>query len=427
MFKFIPYNTSDQDLPEKCYIIASNGLFIKKQNEVFASIVKIEQIRSLLPLNEMASYQLPPLGRKFLMKTWKFFREVYLKHKSEAVMFIYYNKLSSEYEAYVPEQEVTSGNTKNSDLGQIVPQKDNCILVGTIHSHASMTAFHSSIDDADEKFFDGLHITFGNLHYDKLFDLSVSIVINGKRFNIDTLNHLEGVIKNDSPKPEELPEVETEESIKNVVSEKLDVTIESEIAVAETEKAGNDVEESVEVKTVHTKVELEKVDDNSEKTSHKSIFNKLVEKISQTTKSIFGKNTPREQKRSKDNFNPEFDNAFDHQNIAEKKDEVNIPKNPVNVLENMVENPPVLPISYYNPSPSKNRYYSRFADWKSKKDLFLFDKPVEDVLDENDILEVNNWIEKVSGRFSFFSKGKQKNSNIINNKNTKEDEDKKEN
>lgn len=427
MFKFIPYNKSDQDLPEKCYIIASNGMFIKKKNEVFASIVKIEQVRSLLPLNEMASYQLPQLGRKFLMKTWKFFREIYLKHKSEAVMFIYYNRISCEYEAYVPEQEVTSGNTKNIDLGQIVPQLDNCILVGTIHSHASMTAFHSSIDDADEKFFDGLHITFGNLNYDKLFDLSVSIVINGKRFNIDTLNHLEGVIKNNSPKPEELPEIESEDSVK-IVSE-IKKNDDSEKAV-EPEKVENGVEKKVEVESVNAKVEIEKVDDNIEKTSQKSIFNKLFEKISQTTKSVFGHTTPRTKNRSKDNFNPEFDNTFDNQGIVHIKKAENVPENPVNNSEKMVENSTELPITYYNPSPSKNRYYSRFADWKSKKDLFLFDQSVEDILDENDIIEVNNWVEKVSGRFGFMSKKKSSNQvvkeEIIKNK-TKEDEDKKEN
>jgi hypothetical protein len=62
----------------------------------------------------------------------------------------------------------------------------------TIHSHAGFGAFHSSTDHTDEKHFDGLHITVGDLSKD-LHTISTSVVVNGKRFLVDTHEYVEGV------------------------------------------------------------------------------------------------------------------------------------------------------------------------------------------------------------------------------------------
>jgi hypothetical protein len=51
---------------------------------------------------------------------------------------------------------------------------------GTIHSHASMSAFHSGTDDKDEESFDGVHITIGRIP-DLNPEFSCSLVIQGKR------------------------------------------------------------------------------------------------------------------------------------------------------------------------------------------------------------------------------------------------------
>jgi uncharacterized protein YbaR (Trm112 family) len=55
-----------------------------------------------------------------------------------------------------------------------------------------MSAFHSTTDDADEKSFDGLHITIGNV--DEAFvSISASIVSNGTRFMVDPDEYIDGV------------------------------------------------------------------------------------------------------------------------------------------------------------------------------------------------------------------------------------------
>lgn len=45
----------------------------------------------------------------------------------------------------------------------VIERFDDYRLIGSIHSHGSMGAFHSSTDDGDEFDFDGLHITVGTI------------------------------------------------------------------------------------------------------------------------------------------------------------------------------------------------------------------------------------------------------------------------
>ena len=62
-------------------------------------------------------------------------------------------------------------------------------MIGTVHSHAGMSAFHSGVDDADEKTFDGLHITLGNMNDDDI-SISASIVANGYRVIVDPTEYV---------------------------------------------------------------------------------------------------------------------------------------------------------------------------------------------------------------------------------------------
>jgi len=59
-----------------------------------------------------------------------------------------------------------------------------------------MTAFHSGVDDADEKSFDGVHITVGRL--DSVPEYSCSIVVQGTREMIDPSILIDGMAPADS-------------------------------------------------------------------------------------------------------------------------------------------------------------------------------------------------------------------------------------
>lgn len=79
--------------------------------------------------------------------------------RKEAAVQIFYNLETEKYEIYYPEQQVTSASvvfTRNHDM------ENDKVLVMDIHSHGSMNAFFSSIDDNDEKG-TRLFMVFGNL------------------------------------------------------------------------------------------------------------------------------------------------------------------------------------------------------------------------------------------------------------------------
>ncbi len=79
--------------------------------------------------------------------------------RKEAAAQVFFNMETEEYEIYYPEQQVTSASvvfTRNHEM------ENDKVLVMDIHSHGTMNAFFSSIDDKDEKG-TRLFMVFGNL------------------------------------------------------------------------------------------------------------------------------------------------------------------------------------------------------------------------------------------------------------------------
>ena len=175
------------------YLVTADGLFQVKQNPVFRSCVRVRGIRGLLGQKDEVRWKLPPVPGALLGQVVGLFREVYRRHKSEAIVLLIYDPGVGRYEMVVPEQYVTGGRLTYAP-GGTPPGK---IRVGTIHSHAEADAFHSPIDDWDEKHDDGLHVTVGNLN--GIFSLSCSLVVDGRRFPLRSRDIFE-------PVPRESPE-----------------------------------------------------------------------------------------------------------------------------------------------------------------------------------------------------------------------------
>jgi hypothetical protein len=160
------------------YLVTGDGLFLVKENSVFHSCVRVRGIRGLLGQKDEVRWKLPPVPGTLLQRVVALFREVYRRHRCEAIVLLFYDLARREYELSVPEQEVAGGH-----LTYVIgPTPAGKIRVGTIHSHAEADAFHSPIDDGDEEHDDGLHATVGNL--DGIFSLSCSLVVDGRRFPI---------------------------------------------------------------------------------------------------------------------------------------------------------------------------------------------------------------------------------------------------
>ena len=132
---------------------------------------------------------------KYVMK---YFQEIYDKYQVEAGVYLMVNTETKQWEVLFVPQVDCSGASVNylmpvSDISEITDWKSRRLyqsvmddknakelmgrawneynrlyeqgfrIYGTIHSHCNFGAFHSGVDDADEKHFDGLHITIGNV------------------------------------------------------------------------------------------------------------------------------------------------------------------------------------------------------------------------------------------------------------------------
>ena len=160
------------------YLVTADGLFQVKENPVFRSCIRVRGIRGLQGQKDEVQWKLRPIPGSMLQRVVGLFREVYRRHKSEAIVLLLYDPAAREYDLSVPEQYVAGGHL--SYVPGAAPAGK--LRVGTIHSHAEADAFHSPVDDGDEEHDDGLHVTIGNL--DGPFSLSCSLVVDGRRFSL---------------------------------------------------------------------------------------------------------------------------------------------------------------------------------------------------------------------------------------------------
>ena len=175
-----------------CYIVAKNGLFVKKKLGIMESVTPVKDIPSLD--YEMASYarmKLPKIPKSIFCSIFSLFRKVYELYRSESTALLFYNEKKKKFRVGVPYQKVSFTGAECIKMGS--PQ--GFITIGSVHSHCNFNAFHSGTDITDEEYIEGLHITIGNVDEDQ-FSLVASIVSNRKRFKVDPLGFINGIDEN---------------------------------------------------------------------------------------------------------------------------------------------------------------------------------------------------------------------------------------
>jgi hypothetical protein len=160
------------------YLVTRDGLFQVKENAAFRSAVRVQGLRWLEGQQEAVEWRLPPVPGELLGRVIGLFREVFRRYRSEAIVLLHYDPAGARYTLAVPEQSVAGGHLTYA----IGPTPPGLLRVGTIHSHAGAEAFHSDLDDWDERHDDGLHVTVGEL--DGPASLSCSVVVDGRRFPV---------------------------------------------------------------------------------------------------------------------------------------------------------------------------------------------------------------------------------------------------
>lgn len=134
-------------------IYARNGTFQKRINSVGEFTVLLDEKENLTDFIYLEGMNLTvkkiPMAE--LNKIKAFFLAVCKKHSnSEAVVHIYLDKTTQNYETVVLDQDVSGAHVSYSR--HLDYENDsNKILVMDIHSHDTMGAFFSGTDDRDEK------------------------------------------------------------------------------------------------------------------------------------------------------------------------------------------------------------------------------------------------------------------------------------
>jgi len=177
-----------------CYIVARSGIYHKLKTSLYNYILPVRNLNHLKPIKTYGKMNIPKIPLSEFAKVVKFFHDVYCKLKTECMVLLYYNYQEKKLDIRAPEyQHVTSGSITYQTKP---PTGDGYILIGSIHSHGSMGAFHSSRDKSDEMDFDGLHITLGEFDEDDYyFNFSSELVIAGNRNKYDIKDWLEGELK----------------------------------------------------------------------------------------------------------------------------------------------------------------------------------------------------------------------------------------
>jgi len=170
------------ELPETgtYYIVAKDGVFLRKDTGLIKATVKVNRVSFLEELEPTATFNLPRVPSETLVRVLLFFRSVYRRSKSEAVVLAHYCEETRNYFLSCPNQLVTEASVRYKSDERFEGHQ----LVGSFHSHPGFGAFHSGIDRGDEEHFDGFHVTIGRVDQ-PYFNISCSLVVNNNRFLID--------------------------------------------------------------------------------------------------------------------------------------------------------------------------------------------------------------------------------------------------
>lgn len=178
-------NIPDDCSKKVCYILQGNGLWERRINKLGTFTTQLHNFK-IPGLNENYKedweLNVPLIPASILVQIVSFFRKINRTYDSEVFVQVFYDFNEKAYKAHVPSQ-VVSGASVNYRNDNDFQNDPNMLLVFEVHSHNTMGAFFSGIDDRDEKSdrFYGVIGKLNNYYPEMLIRLSVG----GKRMSVD--------------------------------------------------------------------------------------------------------------------------------------------------------------------------------------------------------------------------------------------------
>lgn len=174
------------------YEVASNGIFKIRDTALYRAVtLTTRDVPGLYPSRERLEMRFPALPAEPLEEVLAFFAEVNERFEGEAIVMIFFDPATGSYCFDAPPQRIPgyrdyAGNLRaylRLDYGS-APRPKGHLLLGSIHSHADVSAHSSSIDCDDERFGDGLHVVYGHFG-SSVLSRSAGFVAGGRRFHVE--------------------------------------------------------------------------------------------------------------------------------------------------------------------------------------------------------------------------------------------------
>ena len=150
MFFDEDYNL-EMDLNETVILVAANGVFEVVKTPIGMFNIKLAvlilPIPGLKKFNDEYLWSIPKPNISFLYDLMALNKAVLNKYQSEVFAPLVFNVVTRKYEIVVPKQVVSGAHVTYDKI----TYPKNTIQVIDHHSHASMGAFFSGTDDADDK------------------------------------------------------------------------------------------------------------------------------------------------------------------------------------------------------------------------------------------------------------------------------------
>lgn len=178
-FPIVGADTPLEDISLPAFIVARDGLYLRKRSLLGLSQTRVETIAHLPEASEFIEHALPKLPSELLGRVLGFFKAVYRTRRSEAIVLLLWGPAG--FELAVPKQRASAYSLEFRMADEDIPP--GLRVVGTIHSHGALGAGASVIDEADEAKLDGLHIVIGDLDR-RQPSVSAAIVVDGRRFDV---------------------------------------------------------------------------------------------------------------------------------------------------------------------------------------------------------------------------------------------------
>jgi hypothetical protein len=188
------------------FLLARDGVYLAQRSPLYDAITRFDgTLPGLAPQQAQLHLHLPKLPQWLVECVVGFFLDVFRRYGTEALVVMFYAP-GRGFRIRVPRQEPSRLYVGLTNLGGYHLRYDRCprpegfLQLGTIHSHGDLPAMHSCVDEADEQYLDGLHLTVGDLTASRP-SFSAAFVANGHRFTLAPEDVLAGYDRPRLPAP----------------------------------------------------------------------------------------------------------------------------------------------------------------------------------------------------------------------------------